>query len=310
VSDLQRITRDNTTVVFDRRDPPVARVRPGERFVVETEDSRSGMTRTPETTTPEHLLAMRARGYHGNPVTGPVYVEGARAGDTLAVHVHEQECDSLGYQGYWPELFHLEDFFDSPSTVLREIRDGKIVMDHGIEIPVRPMIGTIGTAPATEAILSGGMGRHGGNLDTPEICAGSTVYLPVEVDGALLALGDCHAVQSDGEIGELEMRSVITLSCEVIAGRSAAMAWPRVETEDWLVTVAVASPLEEAGRLALREMIKWIEELTGISKHDAYLLVGLAGHARPGQFQVPRYSMRCLMAKEHLPAASSGRVAT
>ena len=67
-----------------------------------------------------------------------------------------------------------------------------------------------GSAPATEAILSGGMGKHGGNLDTPEICAGSTVYLPVEVDGALLALGDCHAVQSDGELGQLEMRSVVT----------------------------------------------------------------------------------------------------
>jgi acetamidase/formamidase len=178
-------------------------------------------------------------------------------------------------------------------------------MDHGIEIPVRPMIGTIGTAPALEAILSGGMGRHGGNLDTPEICAGSTVYLPVEVDGALLALGDCHAVQSDGELGQLEMRSVITLSCQVIEGRSEAMSWPRVETGEWLVTVAVASPLEEAGRLALREMIRWMEELTGMSKHDAYLLVGLAGHARPGQFQVPLYSMRCLMAKHLLPAGSA-----
>ena len=302
---MQRITRDRITVVFDRRDAPVAHVQPGETFVVETEDSRSGRTRTPETTTPEYLLAMRERGYHGNPVTGPVYVEGARAGDTLAVHIHEQECDTLGYQGYWPELFHLEDFFDQPSTVLREIRDGKIVMDHGIEIPVRPMIGTIGTAPELEAIRSGGMGRHGGNLDTPEICAGSTVYLPIEVDGALLALGDCHAVQSDGELGQLELRSVITLSCDVIAGRSEAMSWPRVETEDWLVTVAVASPLEEAGRLALREMIRWIEELTGMSKHDAYLLVGLAGHARPGQFQVPPYSMRCLMAKHLLPAGSA-----
>jgi len=302
---MQRITRNRITVVFDRRDAPVAHVQPGETFVVETEDSRSGRTRTPETTTPEYLLAMRERGYHGNPVTGPVYVEGARAGDTLAVHIHEQECDTLGYQGYWPELFHLEDFFDQPSTVLREIRDGKIVMDHGIEIPVRPMIGTIGTAPELEAIRSGGMGRHGGNLDTPEICAGSTVYLPIEVDGALLALGDCHAVQSDGELGQLELRSVITLSCDVIAGRSEAMSWPRVETEDWLVTVAVASPLEEAGRLALREMIRWIEELTGMSKHDAYLLVGLAGHARPGQFQVPLYSMRCLMPKQLLPAGSA-----
>ncbi len=298
---MQRITRDKITHVFDRRVPPVAHVRSGETFMVETEDSREGRTRTPETTTPEFLLAMRKRGYLGNPVTGPIYVEGAEPGDTLAVHIQAQECDTLGYQGYWPFLFHLEEFFDKPSTVLREIRDGKIIFNDEIQIPVRPCIGTIGTSPAVEAILSGGMGRHGGNLDTEEVCAGSTLYLPVNVEGALLALGDCHAIQSDGEINELEMRSVITLSCEVIKGRSPVMSWPRIETPDLLVTVAVACPLEEALRLALRDMILWMEELTGMSKHDAYLLVGLVGHARPGQAQVSLYSMRCQMPKAFLP---------
>jgi len=298
---MQRITRDKITYVFDRRVPPVAHVRSGETFMVETEDSREGRTRTPETTTPEFLLAMRKRGYLGNPVTGPIYVEGAEPGDTLAVHIQAQECDTLGYQGYWPFLFHLEEFFDKPSTVLREIRDGKIIFNDEIQIPVRPCIGTIGTSPAVEAILSGGMGRHGGNLDTEEVCAGSTLYLPVNVEGALLALGDCHAIQSDGEINELEMRSVITLSCEVIKGRSPVMSWPRIETPDLLVTVAVACPLEEALRLALRDMILWMEELTGMSKHDAYLLVGLVGHARPGQAQVSLYSMRCQMPKAFLP---------
>jgi amidase len=298
---MQRITRDKLAVVFDRRIAPVAQVRPGEIFVVETEDSRGGRTRTPETTTPEFLIEMRRRGYYGNPVTGPIYVEGAEPGDTLAVYIHSQECDTLGYQGFWPWLFHLEDFFDKPSTVLREIRDGKVIFSDEIQIPVRPMIGTIGTAPAVEAILSGGMGRHGGNLDTEEVCAGSTIYLPVNVEGGLLALGDCHAIQGDGEVNEVEMRSVVTLSCEVIKGRSPVMTWPRIETPDTLVAVAVACPLEEALRLALRDMILWMEELTGMSKHDAYLLVGIAGHVRPGQAQVPLFSMRCLMPKQHLP---------
>ena len=93
---MQRITRDRLTGVFDRRVPPVATVTPGERFVVETEDSRGGLTRTPETTTPDYLLAMRRRGYVGNPVTGPIFVEGARPGDTLAVHIHAMECDKIG----------------------------------------------------------------------------------------------------------------------------------------------------------------------------------------------------------------------
>src|SRR5437762_11655002 len=96
---MQRITRDKITVVFDHHLAPVATVQPGEVFVVETEDSRSGRTRTPETTTPEFLLAMRRAGYYGNPVTGPFYVAGAEPGDTLAVHILAQECDTLGYKG-------------------------------------------------------------------------------------------------------------------------------------------------------------------------------------------------------------------
>jgi amidase len=298
---MQRITRDKLTPVFDRRLPPVARVQPSEMFVVETEDSRGGLTRIMEHTTPEYLLALRKRGYFGNPVTGPIFVEGAQPGDTLAVHILEQACDTIGYMGYWPTLFHLEDFFDKPSTVLCEIRHGKtVVFSQDIELPVRPIIGTIGVAPAMEAILSGGMGRHCGNVDVQEIRAGSTIYLPVYVEGALLCLGDCHAIQSDGEIGSVEIRSEVKLSCEVIKGRSPNMTWPRVETEDTLVTVAVATPLEEAVRQSLREMIFWLEELTGMSKHEAYLLIGCVGDSRPGQVQTPHYSMRCIFPKKYL----------
>ena len=297
---MQRITRDKLTPVYDRRLPPVARVAPGEVFLVETEDSRGGRTRVPEHTTPEYLLAMRKQGYYGNPVTGPIFIEGAQPGDTLAVHILEQKCDSLGYMGYWPFLFHLEDYFPQPSTVLAEIRDGHVIFAGDIHIPVHPVIGTIGVAPAMEAVLSGGMGRHCGNVDVQEIGAGSTIYLPVYVEGALLALGDCHAIQSDGEIGSVEMRSEITLRCEVITGRSPNMLWPRVETAESLVTIGIATPLEEAARLALREMLGWIEELTGMSKHEAYLLAGCVGAWRPGQVQVPNYSMRCIFPKDYL----------
>ncbi len=297
---MQRLTRDKLTPVFDRRLPPVLQVSQGEIFLVETEDSRGGRTRVPEHTTPEFLLAMRKQGYHGNPVTGPIFIEGAEPGDALAVHILDQKCDTLGYMGYWPFLFHLEDYFPQPNTTLVEIRDGHVIFADDIRIPVRPVIGTIGVAPAMEAILSGSMGRHCGNVDVQEIAAGSTIFLPVYVDGALLCLGDCHAIQSDGEIGSVEMRSEITLRCEVIKGRSSNMAWPRVETSDSLVTIGIATPLEEAARQALREMIGWIEELTGMSKHEAYLLAGCVGDWRPGQVQVPNYSMRCIFPKKYL----------
>jgi amidase len=299
---VQRITRDQLTVVFDRRTPPVATVKPGEVFVVETEDARGGKTRTPETTTTEYLLEMRRRGWYGNPVTGPIFVEGAEPGDTLAVLIHDLECDSLGWIPIWPFLFHFEDLFDKPETILCDIRDGFVQLGDKVRVPVRPMIGTIGTAPAMEAILSGGMGRHGGNIDAEEVRAGSTVYLPVNVEGALLALGDCHAVQSDGEIASVEMRAVVTLRCDVIKGRSPVASWPRIETADSLVTVAVGRPLEEALWGALRDLILWVVERTGMTKQEAYLLIGTAGHARPGQVQTGLYSMRCMVPKAVLGA--------
>ena len=297
---MQRVPRDKLTPVFDHRLEPVATVKPGEVFVVETEDSRGGRTRVPEHTTPEYLLAMRKKGYHGNPVTGPIFVDGAHPGDTLAVHILEQKCDSLGYMGYWPFLFHLEDFFEKPATTLVPIEDGHVVFSDDIRIPVSPVIGTIGVTPPIEAILSGSMGRHCGNVDVQEIAAGSTLFLPVYVEGALLCLGDCHAIQSDGEIGSVEMRSEITLRCEVIKGRSETMMWPRIETTHNLVTIGIATPLEEAARQALREMIFWIGERTGMSKHEAYLLIGCVGGWRPGQVQIPNYSMRCTFPKEYL----------
>lgn len=297
---MQRITRDQLTPVFDHRLTPVAHVQPGEEFIVETEDSRGGRTRVPEHTTPEYLLAMRKRGYHGNPVTGPIYVEGAQPGDALAITILEQKCDTLGYMGYWPFLFHLEDFFQLPATQLCEIRDGKVIFSDDIEIPVQPVIGTIGVAPPLEAIASGGMGRHCGNVDVQEIRAGSRLSLPVYVEGALLCLGDCHAIQSDGEIGSVEMRSEIRLRCDIVRPRSPNQIWPRLETEEDMVTIGIGTPLEEAARQALREMLYWIEELTGMSKHEAYLLLGCVGHWRPGQVQVPNYSMRCLFPKNYL----------
>jgi acetamidase/formamidase len=113
----------------------------------------------------------------------------------------------------------------------------------------------------------------------------------------LLSLGDCHAVQSDAELASVEMRSDVTVSCEVIEGRSAGSKWIRIETEDSLVAVAMGRPLEEAMWEAFRELIGWVVELAGMSVRDAYAVIGAAGQARPGQAQVGLYSMRVMVPK-------------
>jgi acetamidase/formamidase len=307
---MQRVTRNQISYAFDRRLEPVLRVAPGERFVVETEDSRTGRTRTPETTTPEYLNALRAKGYHGNPVTGPIFVEGAQPGDTLAVRIHRMECDTQGYFGYWPFLYHLQDWLPDPVTRLVAIRDGHVRFDlptaagvHPLKIPIRPMIGCIGTAPGLEALDCGRVGSHGGNLDTPEIGPGATVYLPVAVPGGLLFLGDCHPFQGDGELSGCEMRAEVTLSADLLPSWTRTQRGIRVETGTHLVAVCGDRPAESAQWAAIREMILWLGERYGWSKEEARMFLTMVGDVRPGQIQVAEYTMRLIVPKEHLPSA-------
>jgi acetamidase/formamidase len=306
---MQRVTRDKISYVFDRRLEPVLRVAAGEAFEVETEDARTGQTRTPETCRPEYVLWLRSKGpYYGNPVTGPIHVEGAEPGDTLAVEIRQIECDTQAFTGYWPFVYHLQDWFKEPVTELVEIREGIVRYmlhsargPHELRIPTRPMIGCIGTAPHLEAPTTGTAGRFGGNLDVPEVSPGNMVYLPVAAPGALLYLGDCHPFQGDGEVSGCEMRSVVTASVQVLKGWTKAQNCPRIETPTQLVTVGAATPAEYAQWQAVREMIVWLEERYGWSKHDARLFLTLVGDLRPGQMQVSPSTMRLIVAKEHLP---------
>lgn len=305
---MQRATRDQYAHAFDRHRNPVLNVAPGEVFEVETEDSRCGRTRTPETTTPQFLRAMRAKGYLGNPVTGPIRVAGALPGDTLAVEILNIECDTLGYAGYWPMLYHLDDWFSEPVTVLVQIKDGLVhydlPTDSGtvpIRMPIKPMIGCIGTAAEIEVITTSTAGRQGGNLDVPEVGIGATIYLPVSVAGGWLYLGDCHPYQGDGEVAGCEMRSLVTLRAQVLKDWTKNMQWPRLETPDHLVTIGCDRPLESAQWLAIREMILWLEERFGWTKAQARLFINLASDLRPGQVQTGNYTMRLLVPKNQLP---------
>ncbi len=309
-STVQKITRDRISYVFDRRLEPVLRVADGEVFQVETEDARTGKTRTPETIRTEYVKALRAKGpYYGNPVNGPIHVAGAEPGDTLAVHIQAMECDTLGYFGYWPFVYHLEDWFREPVTDLVEIQGGAVhytmqtaAGPHTLRIPARPMIGCIGTALPLEVPTTANAGSFGGNLDVPEVAPDSIVYLPVAVPGAMLYLGDCHPYQGDGEVSGCEMRSLVTVSVRVLKGWTRHAIWPRIETPTHLVTVGAASPAESAQWIAIRQMILWLEERHGWTKEDARRLLALTCDLRPGQVLMHPYTMRLLVAKEHLPS--------
>ena len=310
---MRRITRDRYSYVFDRRLEPALCVQPGETFEVETQDARTGQTRTPETTTAEYVKGLRSKGpYYGNPVTGPVFVTGAEPGDTLAVRIHHIECDSPGFCGYWPFVYHLQDWFTEPVTELIEVRDGAVhytlctaAGPHQLRIPLRPMAGCIGTAPHLEVPTAATAGCFGGNLDAPEVAPESTVFLPVAVPGGLLYIGDCHPYQGDGEVSGCEVQAVITLSIEVLKGWTKALTCPRIETATHLVAVGIGSPAETGQWQAIREMILWLGERYGWTKAESRLFLTLVGDLRPGQVQINPYTMRLLVPKVHLPPTGS-----
>lgn len=166
------------------------------------------------------------------------------------------------------------------------------VTDHGkvIEFDAEPFIGTIGVSPAYEAIQTLAPGPHGGNMDCPDIRQGNTLYLPVTQKGALFGLGDVHAVQGDGEIcgTAVEIHAVVTVEFKVV---KKTIAWPRVESDDMIMTVCSARPLEDAARLAYRELINWMVTDYGWDRDDAYMFLSLAMRSRIAQVVDPLYTV-------------------
>ncbi len=273
---------------YDPRTPaqPVLRVRSGETIVVETEDTRSGQTRTPEKITPEALRQFRADRNNGkfkHPLTGPIQVLGAEPGDVLAVTIEQIVPDSFGFTATWP--FLQPDWFDEPVTKFVAIRDGWVHYDDRIKFPVRPMIGCLGCTPPPASGFSGAPGPYGGNMDCPDVCPGNTLLLPVGVPGGGFYLGDVHAAQADGEFcgGAIEVRADVTLTLAVRKDKPPRMTWPRIETSDALVVVASATHLEDALNQAVRDLCYWLNDDYGYSLVDAFMLASQVADGRACQ---------------------------
>jgi acetamidase/formamidase len=303
---IKKVTRNQIIFMYDSGAKPVLWVKPGERILVETWDCRKGLIRK-KSDLPEASL-WRTK-VPGMPLTGPIYVEGAEKGDTLAVEIEEITPTEIpGFVSLKPP-----GLMEAPSGSSREpnqdtiikiyhAKEGKIHYEGGT-LPYRPMIGSIGTAPEYEALGTSSPGRHGGNLDLPDVSPGSTIYLPVFVEGGYLSLGDTHAIQGDGEITGtgVEMSADVVLRINLLKGKR--INWPRVETTTDLIAVGIAKPLEAAVRLAYRELILWLEEDFDMDRWDSYILASLLGKLRIGQIVNPLYTVAALYPKEYLAKA-------
>ncbi len=298
---MKRQTRDTLYYTHSRHNKPTLFVQPGETFVVETELCTGDWLRSLQ----DRYDPAKAKG--PNPSSGCIYVEGAQPGTMLAVSILGIEPDGLGYTGFAPGMNPFPDWIRQKewgvvSKTVR-IRDGLVEWDERLQLPVRPMVGMLGTAPAQEEFLNSRNGPHGGNLDAQEVTVGATVYLPVFVEGALLHVGDVHAIQGDGEIccgGGVECRAVVTLRVDVLP-RPTRMTWPRFVDATHIGCFACARPAEDAFRLAVQELIYWLADDCGWDEREAFLLLGQVLEARATQFVDPLYTYVAKVRREWLP---------
>jgi amidase len=282
--------------------PPVARVAAGARVRIETELNIGDVLHSLD----DEFRPEMVRLPFVNPVTGPIYVEGATPEHVLICDVEAVELVPPGFTcllpGFGPFVDWLRHRDFGVHARVVDVRDGEVHWGADTRIPVRPMIGTIGTAPLLDSISTIDNGPHGGNLDVQELGPGCRLYLPVEVEGALFYLGDCHAVQGDGElcgIGAIEIRTQSTVRLD-LAARPAEMRWPRIEGDDWIGAIACARPLEDAFRLSVEELVGWMVSDYGFEPHDAVLLLGQVAEARCTQLVNPKYTYVTKVAKRYL----------
>ncbi|MFC2078515.1 acetamidase/formamidase family protein [Candidatus Bipolaricaulota bacterium] len=235
-----------------------------------------------------------------NPATGPVRIEGTLPGDTLLVRVESIEMGEQGAIVTGPGLGVLANEIENHATRILPIRDGCVHFGD-LALLAEPMIGVIGVAPESDSFPTGTAHRHGGNMDTKEIGIGSTVYLPVFQDGAMLAMGDVHAVMGDGEVcvSACEVEARITVQVNRIEAR--CVQWPMVET-DTAVHILVSLPtIEEALVEATRQAVAFLQTARGLSKEDAYMLASLAVDIAVSQLVDPNKTAKASIPKSILP---------
>ncbi|WP_227765810.1 acetamidase/formamidase family protein [Zhaonella formicivorans] len=286
------INDEQAVYVLSPKNQPVAEVKPGDVIKFITMDCFSNQIKT------ERDLFSSIGWATINPATGPVAIAGAEPGDTLAVKIDDIQVAEQGVMVTVPEMGALGKILSTTETKIVPIKDGKAIFNDKITIPIDPMIGVIGTAPEKEDIPCGTPGRHGGNMDTKLIKKGSTVYLPVFVPGAMLAMGDLHAVMGDGEVSicGVEIPGQVTVTVDLIKGKQEM--WPILETPLAWYTIASAEDLDQAADSALNAMVDFLGKRADFKLNDLVSLLSIAGNLEISQVVDPLKTVRMGIAKE------------
>jgi acetamidase/formamidase len=292
---------------------PRHRIATGTRIVSWTEDCFDGFVKT-ASDLPSKVIPPG----HDNPQTGPFYVEDAEPGDTIAVHVVKLEpARDYAVSSFGPGFGALvgtdrtamlgPDFaetswrydLDAARTTARaSSRDGA----HSWQVPLAPFLGCLGVAPAAAEVRSTIVpGPFGGNMDCPEVRAGNTVFLGVNVPGGLLSFGDGHYAMGDGEIMGAAIEGAMNVDVFVELVKRRATPVPRIENADEVMFVGSGRPLEDAARVAFKAMVGWVRERSGMTELDAYQFVSQVARAPIIQLVDPEYTVLVKIAKAQVP---------
>ena len=293
--------------------PPIRKVKPGDVLELWTEDAFGGKVRGVD-----DLVSKVIEFPFVNPQTGPFFVEGAEPGDTLAIHFVSIEpsrdwaasCtvplfgaltsthQTATLQEPLPEVVWIYEVNAAKRTVTHRARAGEYV----VELPLDPMHGTVGVAPASfEARSSLVPDAHGGNMDTPEMRDGTTCYLGVNVEGALFSIGDGHCRQGEGETCGVAVEAAMdtVIAIDLVKGR--ATPWPRLENDSYVMSTGSARPLEDAFRIAHVDMVSWLCEEYGFQTLDAYQFLTQVSESPVANVCDPNYTFVTKVAKRYLP---------
>ena len=289
---MQRVTRDQLCTSFSADNSPAIRVKPGESFVMETNDRFATYEGPNSSTEAMEILKTMA---------GPVYIEGAKPGDTLKIEVLDVDLPlDYGWIGASPGRGPLGDRIPEFRKSRVEITDRGVIFGGKVTMPVRPMMGRIGLAPKEQSRGSNERGEFGGSMGNTQITKGATVYLPVFQEGGLLTIGDCHAAMGDGEATASAVECALDATFKVSIEKSLTVTRPMVVTDSEVMTTGEGETMEAATRMAVNEMADLMVDKLGIDSTDAAMLIASAADVRTGLAGNPPYTMRVVVPRSML----------
>ena len=289
---MQTVTKDQLCTTFSADNPPVLRVQPGETFVMETNDRFATYDGPGSSSEAMEILKTMA---------GPVYIEGAKPGDTLKIEVLDITLPlDYGWIGATPGRGPLGDRIPEFRKAKVKITGQGVVFKDKITMPLRPMIGRIGLAPKDGPLASNVKGEFGGGMGNSQIAKGATVYLPVFHEGGLLTIGDCHAAMGDGEAGASAVECALDATFRITIEDDFKVTRPVVTTQSELMTTGEGATMEEASKGALNAMADLMVDKLGIDYTDAAMLIASAADVRTGLAGNPPYTMRVAIPRSML----------